>query len=83
MVNPLSHGKAFYGRAAASRWLHTGVGPLIGALTVSFAKVAASDTFNAIRPFDSRQLQNSLSLRRPPGQRRGQSWPSRPARLGN
>ncbi len=81
MINALSHGKAFCDRAAASRWLHTGMRPLIGTLAVGFAKVAAIDTFNAIRPFDSRQLQNNLSLGRPPGQRRERSWPSRPAQM--
>ena len=61
LINALTHGNEFCGMVAATHLLDTGVRPLIGTLTVSFANVAAYDTFDAARPFDSRQLVHNLN----------------------
>ena len=46
---------------AATHLLDTGVRPLIGTLTVSFANVAAYESFDQSRPFESRQLVHNLN----------------------
>jgi len=46
---------------AATHLLDTGVRPLIGTLTISFANVAAYESFDKERPFDSRQLVHNLN----------------------
>ena len=61
LINALTHGNEFCGMVAATHLLDTGVRPLIGTLTVSFANVAAYDTFDTARPFDSRQLVHNLN----------------------
>jgi predicted deacylase len=61
LVNALTHGNEFCGMAAACHLLDTGVRPLIGTLTVSFANVAAYETFDTLQPFDSRQLVHNLN----------------------
>lgn len=61
LVNALTHGNEFCGMAAATHLLDTGVRPLIGTLTVSFANVAAYETFNPAQPFESRQLVHNLN----------------------
>lgn len=61
LVNALTHGNEFCGMVAALHLLETGVRPLIGTLTVSFANVAAYESFDAARPFESRQLVHNLN----------------------
>ena len=61
LVNALTHGNEFCGMVAATHLLDHGVRPLIGTLTVSFANVAAYQSFDATRPFDSRQLVHNLN----------------------
>ncbi|OGB06454.1 MAG: succinylglutamate desuccinylase [Burkholderiales bacterium RIFCSPHIGHO2_12_FULL_69_20] len=61
MVNALTHGNEFCGMVAACHLLDTGARPLKGTLTVSFANVAAYETFDTARPFDSRQLVHNLN----------------------
>ena len=61
LINALTHGNEFCGMVAATHLLDAGVRPLIGTLTVSFANVAAYDTFDTARPFDSRQLVHNLN----------------------
>ena len=61
MVNALTHGNEFCGMVAATHLLDSGVRPLIGTLTVSFANVAAYESFDRERPFDSRQLVHNLN----------------------
>ncbi len=61
LVNALTHGNEFCGMVAACHLLDTGVRPLIGRLTVSFANVAAYETFTTLQPFDSRQLVHNLN----------------------
>jgi predicted deacylase len=61
LVNALTHGNEFCGMVAACHLLDTNVRPLIGTLTVSFANVAAYETFDTARPFDSRQLVHNLN----------------------
>jgi predicted deacylase len=46
---------------AACHLLDHGVRPLRGTLTVSFANVAAYETFDPARPFDSRQITHNLN----------------------
>ena len=61
LVNALTHGNEFCGMAAAKYLLDRGVRPRIGTLTVSFANVAAYESFNPEQPFDSRQLVHNLN----------------------
>lgn len=61
LVNALTHGNEFCGMVAATHLLDTGVRPRIGTLTVSFANVAAYESFHPERPFDSRQLVHNLN----------------------
>ena len=61
LINALTHGNEFCGMVAATHLLDTGVRPLIGTLTVSFANVAAYETFDTAHPFDSRQLVHNLN----------------------
>ena len=61
LVNALTHGNEFCGMVAACDLLDRGVRPRIGSLTVSLANVAAYESFDAARPFDSRQLVHNLN----------------------
>jgi predicted deacylase len=61
LVNALTHGNEFCGMVAACDLLDRGVRPLCGTLTVSFANVAAYESFNAEQPFESRQLVHNLN----------------------
>jgi predicted deacylase len=61
LINALTHGNEFCGMVAATHLLDTGVRPLIGTLTVSFANVAAYETFDPAQPFESRQLVHNLN----------------------
>lgn len=61
LVNALTHGNEFCGMVAAAHLLDTGVRPKVGTLTVSFANVAAYETFDAADPFKSRQLAHNLN----------------------
>ena len=61
LINALTHGNEFCGMVAAAHLLDTGVRPLIGTLTVSFANVAAYETFDPAQPFESRQLLHNLN----------------------
>ena len=61
LVNALTHGNEFCGMVAACHLLDTGVRPLRGTLTVSFANVAAYETFDPERPFDSRLITHNFN----------------------
>jgi predicted deacylase len=61
LINALTHGNEFCGMVAATHLLDSGVRPKIGTLTVSFANVAAYESFDTERPFDSRQLVHNLN----------------------
>lgn len=61
LVNALTHGNEFCGMVAATDLLDRGVRPLVGTLTVSFANVAAYETFDQARPFDSRLLVHNFN----------------------
>jgi len=61
LINALTHGNEICGMVAATHLLDTGVRPLIGTLTISFANVAAYESFDQSRPFDSRQLVHNLN----------------------
>lgn len=61
LVNALTHGNEFCGMVTACDLLDAGVRPLIGTLTISFANVVAYQSFDAARPFDSRQLVHNLN----------------------
>lgn len=61
LVNALTHGNEFCGMVAATHLLDQGVRPAIGTLTVSFANVAAYETFDTANPFESRQLVHNLN----------------------
>ena len=61
LINGLTHGNEFCGMVAACHLLDTGVRPLVGTLTVSFANVEAYKTFDTAKPFDSRQIDHNLN----------------------
>ena len=61
LVNALTHGNEFCGMVAACHLLDHGVRPLHGTLTVSFANVAAYESFDPARPFDSRQITHNFN----------------------
>ena len=61
LINSLTHGNEFCGMVAACHLLDTGVRPLLGTLTVSFANVEAYSTFDTSKPFDSRQIDHNLN----------------------
>ena len=61
LVNALTHGNEFCGMVAACHLLDTAVRPVRGTLTVSFANVAAYETFDPARPFDSRQITHNFN----------------------
>lgn len=61
LINALTHGNEFCGMVAATHLLDSGVRPLLGTLSVSFANVAAYESFDAAHPFESRQLVHNLN----------------------
>jgi predicted deacylase len=61
LINALTHGNEICGMVAATHLLDMGVRPLIGTLTISFANVAAYESFDQSRPFESRQLVHNLN----------------------
>ena len=61
LINALTHGNEFCGMTAATHLLDSGVRPRIGTLTISFANVAAYQSFDPARPFESRQLVHNLN----------------------
>ncbi len=61
LINALTHGNEICGMAAATHLLDTGVRPRIGTLTVSLANVAAYESFDIEKPFDSRQLVHNMN----------------------
>ena len=61
LINALTHGNEFCGMVAACHLLDTGVRPAIGTLTISFANVAAYESFDPAQPFDSRQITHNLN----------------------
>ena len=61
LINALTHGNELCGMVAATWLLDNGVRPKIGTLTVSFANVAAYESFDAADPFASRQLVHNLN----------------------
>ena len=61
MVNALTHGNEFCGMVAVCHLLDSGVRPKIGTLTLSFANVAAYESFDADQPFESRLITHNLN----------------------
>ena len=61
LINALTHGNEFCGMVAACHLLDTGVRPACGTLTVSFANVAAYESFDPQRPFESRQITHNFN----------------------
>ncbi len=61
LINALTHGNEFCGMSALTHLFDTGVRPLIGSLTLSFSNVAAYESFDAERPFESRQLVHNFN----------------------
>ena len=61
LINALTHGNEICGMTAATHLLDSGVRPRIGTLTVSFANVAAYESFDIEQPFESRQLVHNMN----------------------
>ncbi len=61
LVNALTHGNEVCGMVAATHLLDSGVRPKVGTLTVSFANVAAYETFDREQPHDSRLLVHNFN----------------------
>jgi predicted deacylase len=60
-INALTHGNEFCGMVAVCALLDAGVRPERGSLSLSFANVAAYESFDRAAPFDSRQLVHNLN----------------------
>ncbi len=61
LVNALTHGNEICGMVAATHLLDSGVRPRLGTLTISFANVAAYESFDIEEPFKSRLLVHNLN----------------------
>jgi predicted deacylase len=61
LINALTHGNELCGMTAATHLLDRSVRPRIGTLTVAFANVAAYESFDRSKPFESRQLVHNLN----------------------
>lgn len=61
MINALTHGNEFCGMTAVCHLLDTGVRPVAGTLTLSFANVQAYESFSVHQPFESRQITHNLN----------------------
>lgn len=61
LINALTHGNEFCGMVAACHLLDAGIRPQRGTLTISFANVAAYETFDPKRPFESRQITHNFN----------------------
>ncbi len=61
LVNALTHGNEFCGMVAVCDLLDRGVRPQRGTLTLSFANVAAYETFDPAQPFESRLITHNLN----------------------
>lgn len=61
LINALTHGNEVCGAYAVRRLLTQGVRPRKGTLTVSFANVAAYESFDPEQPFASRLLVHNLN----------------------
>ena len=61
LVNALTHGNEFCGMAAVLNLLESGVRPRNGVLTLSFANVAAYESFDVENPYASRLLVHNLN----------------------
>lgn len=61
LVNALTHGNEFCGMVAACHLLDNAVRPRVGTLTVSFANVAAYESFDPAQPLKSRQIEHNLN----------------------
>jgi predicted deacylase len=61
MINGLTHGNELCGMVAVCHLLDSGVRPKIGTLTLSFANVAAYETFDPAKPFESRLITHNLN----------------------
>ncbi|MFY3384816.1 succinylglutamate desuccinylase [Paracidovorax sp. MALMAid1276] len=61
LINALTHGNEICGMVAATHLLDSGVRPRVGTLTISFANVAAYESFDPARPYENRQLVHNLN----------------------
>ncbi len=61
LINALTHGNEFCGMSAVTDLLDSGVRPKIGSLTLCFSNVAAYESFDPVRPFESRQLVHNFN----------------------
>jgi predicted deacylase len=60
-INALTHGNEFCGMVAVCAMLDAGLRPERGSLSLSFANVAAYESFDINAPFESRQLVHNLN----------------------
>ena len=61
LINGLTHGNELCGMTAVTHLLDTGVRPLVGSLTLSLANIAAYESFDPAKPFDSRQIVHNMN----------------------
>ena len=61
VVNALTHGNEFCGMTAVTDLLDRAVRPKRGVLTLCFSNVAAYESFNPARPFESRQIVHNFN----------------------
>ena len=61
LINGLTHGNELCGMTAVTHLLDAGVRPLVGSLTLSLANIAAYESFDPAKPFDSRQIVHNMN----------------------
>ena len=61
LINALTHGNEFCGMTVVTHLLDTQVRPLKGTLTLSFANIEAYESFDPVKPFDSRQIVHNMN----------------------
>ena len=61
LINGITHGNEFCGMVAVCHLLDSSVRPKIGTLTLSLGNVAAYESFDIEKPFDSRQITHNLN----------------------
>ena len=61
LINALTHGNELCGMTAVTHLLDSGVRPLIGTLTLSLAHIEAYESFDPLKPFESRQIVHNMN----------------------
>jgi succinylglutamate desuccinylase len=61
LINALTHGNEFCGMSVITDLLDRAIRPSCGTLTLSFSNIAAYESFDQARPFESRQIVHNFN----------------------